>query len=73
VPRNAPDVPELTLIHINFIRIMINALDSGQLVLPRGSDVAKEIDEYVRIIRGRALAKRIENATPAGRARIAPR
>jgi hypothetical protein len=25
VPRNAPDVPELTVIHINFIRIMINA------------------------------------------------
>jgi hypothetical protein len=73
VPRNAPDVPELTVIHINFIRIMINALDSGQLVPPEGSDVAKEIDEYVRIIRGRALAKGIESAPAARRARIAPR
>src|SRR6516165_1958875 len=25
-----PDLPELTVIHINFIRIMINALDRGQ-------------------------------------------
>jgi hypothetical protein len=72
VPRNAPDLPELTVI-INFTRIMIKALDRGQLVLPKGSDVAKEIDEYVRIIRGRALAKGIDSApTTAGKARIAP-
>jgi hypothetical protein len=38
-------VPELTVIHINFIRIMINALDRGQFVPPKGSDAAKEIDE----------------------------
>jgi hypothetical protein len=43
VPRNAPDVPELAVIHINFIRIMTNALDRGQLVLPKRSNVAKEI------------------------------
>ena len=42
-----PDLPELTVIHINFIRIMINALDRGQIVPPKGSDVAKEINEYV--------------------------
>jgi hypothetical protein len=66
-------VPELTVIHINFIRIMINALDRGQLVPPKGSDVAKEIDEYVRIIRDRALTKGIDSAPIAGKARIAPR
>ena len=33
-------------------------VDRGQLVVPEGSDVAREIDEYVRIIRGRALEKR---------------
>ncbi len=36
VPRNASEVPELTVIHINFIRIMINALDRGQLVPLKG-------------------------------------
>jgi hypothetical protein len=36
---------------------MVNALDRRQFVPPKGSDVAKEIDEYVRIIRGRALKK----------------
>jgi len=73
VSRNAPDVPELIVLHINFIRIMINALDRGELVLPKGSDVANEIDEYVRIIRGRALEKVIDSAPAAGKARIAPR
>jgi hypothetical protein len=66
-------VPELIVLHINFIRIMINALDRGELVLPKGSDVANEIDEYVRIIRGRALEKVIDSAPAAGKARIAPR
>jgi len=37
------------------------------------SGVAKEIDEHVRIIRGRALAKGIDNAPTVGKARIAPR
>jgi hypothetical protein len=36
------------------------------------SDVAKEIAEHVRIIRGRALAKGIDSAPTAGKARIAP-
>ena len=72
VPRNAPDVPELAVIHINFIRIMTNALDRGRLVLPKGSDVAKETDEYVRIIRGRASEQGIDSAPTAGKARIAP-
>jgi hypothetical protein len=36
------------------------------------SDVAKEIAEHVRIIRGRALAKGIDSAPIAGKARIAP-
>ena len=52
---------------------MINALDRGELVPAKGSDVAKEIDEYVRIIRGRALEKVINSAATAGKARIAPR
>jgi len=71
VPRSARDLPELTVIHINFIRIMISALDRGQLVLPKGSNVAKEIDEYVRIVCGQALEKGIDSAPTAGKARIA--
>ena len=49
LPRNAPDVPGLT-VHINFIRVMINALDGGQLVPPKGGDVAKESTSMCKII-----------------------
>jgi hypothetical protein len=43
VPRNAPDVPELIVIHINFIRTMISALDRGQLVPPKETTSQREL------------------------------
>jgi hypothetical protein len=40
----------------------------GLLVPAKGSDVAKEIDEQVRMIRGRALGQAIDSAPTAGKA-----
>ena len=52
---------------------MINALDGGQLVPPKGGDVAKELTSMCKIIRGRALEKGIDSAPrQPGKARIAP-
>jgi hypothetical protein len=56
VPRNTPDAPELIVIHINFIRAMISALDRGLLVPPKEATSQGELT----------------SARTAGKAHIAP-
>jgi hypothetical protein len=47
-------------------------VDRGQLVVPEGSDVAREIDEYVRSFAAEPWKKGIDSAPAAGKEGMAP-